>query len=70
MEIEDLKWAERVWFKSTLNFVHQLERYIEVFPSLIFEATDYVFGRFMVTADWIEKRFLSYKSYPVKKGFL
>lgn len=67
LETEDLKWAERVRFKSTLDFVHQLERYTEVFPSLIFEATDYTFGRFSVTADWIENRFLAYKSYPIKK---
>lgn len=67
LETEDLKWAERVRFKSTLKFVHQLEQYTEVFPNLIFETTDYTFGRFSVTADWIENRFLSYSSYPIKK---
>lgn len=67
LETEDLNWAERVRFKSTLDFVKQMESYIEHVPNLIFEAKDYTFGRFSVTADWIEHRFITYKSYPIKK---
>lgn len=63
----DTKWAERVRFKSTLDFVRKIDRYIEEFPRLIFDPTDYTFGRFTVTADWIQGRFLAYQSYPIKK---
>lgn len=67
LETADTKWAERVRFKSTLNFVRQMERYLVEAPTLIFESADYTFGRFSVTADWIQARFCAYQSYPIKK---
>lgn len=67
LETADTKWAERVRFKSTLDFVRQMERYLVEAPILIFESADYTFGRFSVTADWIQTRFCAYQSYPIKK---
>ncbi len=67
LETEDTKWAERVRFKSTIDFVRKIDEYIEELPRLIFESTEYTFEQFSVTADWIQKRFFSYQSYPIKK---
>lgn len=67
METEDAKWAERVRFKSTLDFVRQLQRFVAEAPTLIFEPVDYTFGELSVTADWILTRFCAYQSEPVKK---
>ncbi|MDD4843959.1 MAG: ATP-binding domain-containing protein [Anaerotignum sp.] len=67
LETEDAKWAERVRFKSTIDFVRKMDSYIEELPRLIFESTDYTFGQFSVTADWIKNRFFAYQSYPIKK---
>lgn len=67
LETEDGKWAERVSFKSTIDFVRKMDVYIEELPKLIFEASDYTSGQFSVTADWIQKRFFAYQSYPIKK---
>lgn len=67
LETEEEKWAERVRFKSTLDFVRRLEQFVTEAPALIFEPVDYTFGRFSVTADWIQTRLHSYQSYPIKK---
>ncbi len=67
LETQDEKWAERVRFKSTLNFVRQIERYLTESSALIFEPKDYTVGRFAVTADWIWHRFCAYQNYPIKK---
>lgn len=66
-ETEDEKWAERMRFKSTLDFVTRMDRYLQEVPALIFEAADYRFGRFSVTADWIQDRFYAYQNDPIKK---
>lgn len=67
LETVDEKWAERVRFKSTLNFVRQMEQFLTEVPALIFEPVEYSYGRFSVSADWIRARFLSCKSIPIKK---
>ncbi len=67
LETEDEKWAVRVRFKSTLDFVKQLDRYLQELPAMIFEFVDYPCGRFVATADWIKGRFHAYQDYPIKK---
>ncbi len=67
LETADEKWSERVRFKSSLNFVRLLEQFVTEAPSLIFDPKDYTFGRFSVTANWIQTRFQSYARYPLKK---
>jgi DNA helicase-2/ATP-dependent DNA helicase PcrA len=67
LENEDLKWAERVRFKSTLIFLKQIDRFIDQSIDLIFKPMDYTFGRFTVTADWIQARLIAYRGYPIKK---
>ncbi len=70
LETIDTKWVERVRFKSTLDFVRQMEQFLLEAPTLIFESVDYTFGSFSVTADWIQSRFCAYKSYPFKKRLI
>lgn len=67
IETNDAQWAERVSYKSTLHFVRKLDEFIEALPKLIFEPTDYTIGQYSVTAEWIQKRFLAYQSYSIKK---
>lgn len=70
LETENIKWAERMRFKSTLSFVKQLNLYLREIPALIFESADYTFGRFTVTANWIQTRFCAYQNYPIKKRLI
>ena len=67
LETHDESWAKRVRFKSTLNFMRQLDRFIERLPELVFEPPDYTFGRFTAPADMIRSRFAAYSKYPVKR---
>ncbi|HBF4502283.1 TPA: AAA family ATPase, partial [Clostridioides difficile] len=67
LEINDAKWAERVRFKSTLDFVKLIDDYIKQMPNKIFIPKDYTFGSFTAKSDWIQSRFEAYNRYPVKK---
>lgn len=67
LEADDSKWAERTRFKSTLNFLDLLDRYIKQMTEWVFEAQDYTFGRFTAKADWIQERFNAYNNCPVKQ---
>lgn len=67
LETQDEEWANRVRFKSTLEFVKRMDAYLQNIFTLIFEPADYFFGRFTVTAKWIQNRFHAYQNYPVKK---
>ncbi|WP_414732794.1 HelD family protein [Acetobacterium carbinolicum] len=67
LETEDAKWAARVRFKSTLDFVKQMDGYLHELPAMIFEFVDYPCGRFVASADWIQRRFYGYQNYPIKK---
>ncbi|VFC59707.1 helicase, UvrD family [Clostridioides difficile] len=67
LEINDAKWAERVRFKSTFDFVKLIDDYIKQMPNKIFIPRDYTFGSFTAKSDWIQSRFEAYNRYPVKK---
>lgn len=67
LEINDAKWAERVRFKSTLDFVKLIDDYIKQMPNKIFTPEDYTFGGFTAKSDWIQSRFEAYNRYPVKR---
>ncbi len=62
----DAAWAERVRFKSTLDFVKMLDRFIARLPDIAFAPTDYTYGRFTANAGMIGERFRAYGKYPVK----
>lgn len=70
LETSDEKWAKRVRFKSTLDFVKQMEKYIGQLPALVFKAADFSFGCFTAETGWIQARFNAYKNYPIKKRLL
>lgn len=63
----DAVWAQRVRFKSTMEFLKLLNGFIERIPELVFEASDYSYGRFTATAELISERFRVYGKYPVKR---
>lgn len=67
IEINDPEWNERAKFKSTLSFVMMMNRYLEYIVNECFVPTNYEFGRFKVTYDWILMRYNAYKKYSVKK---
>ena len=70
LERQDEAWAQRVQFKSTMEFVSMMDRYIEQLPDLIFKPADFVFGSFTAEGEWIMKRFRAYSKYPVRKRLL
>jgi DNA helicase-2/ATP-dependent DNA helicase PcrA len=67
IETNDSAWTERVRFKSTLDFLKQMDNFISQMPSIVFEPTDYAYGRFTAKAETINARFNAYKKYPVKQ---
>lgn len=67
IQTNDPKWAERVRFKSTIDFVRLMDRYLERMPDTIFESSDYTADRFIAKKEWIRDRFAAYKKYPVKR---
>lgn len=66
LEGHDARWAERVRFKSTLDFAGMLDKFIEQIPDIAFEPADYSYGHFTETADSILSRFRTYSKYPIK----
>lgn len=66
-EIRDEALSRRIRFKSTLEFVDLMDRYLSRFSEVVFSPEDYTFGRFTAESEWIRKRFLAYETYPVRK---
>jgi len=67
LETDDPEWAERVRFKSTLEFVKLMDDYLTRMPETVFESCNYTFGRFSVGCEWIQSRFSSLNKLPVKQ---
>lgn len=67
LEINDVQWDERVRFKSTLDFLKLMGKYIKQMPNAVFIPKDYTFGSFTAESDWIRRRFDVYNKYPVKR---
>ncbi|UWD48707.1 AAA family ATPase [Clostridioides difficile] len=67
LEINDVQWDERVRFKSTLDFLKLMDKYIKQMPNVVFIPKDYTFGSFIAESDWIRRRFDAYNKYPVKR---
>lgn len=67
LEVNDTEWVERVRYKSTLDFVKQLDQFVQQIPDIVFQPVDYTYGRFTAKADTIKSRFNAYSKYPVKR---
>ncbi|MBP1761373.1 MAG: hypothetical protein H6Q64_915 [Firmicutes bacterium] len=67
LETDDPQWEERVRFKSTLEFVKLMDKYLQQMPARVFVPADYTFGRFTAEAEWIQKRYDAYGNDPVKQ---
>lgn len=63
----DDAWAERVSFKSTLDFIRQMDDFIAQMPQIVFEPVDYAFGVFTASAAFVEQRFNAYGRHAVKQ---
>lgn len=70
VETEDVNWAKRVNFKSTLKFVKLIETYLEELSTSILLPEDYNFEHFSVSAAFIQERFQAYHAYPFKLRLL
>lgn len=66
-EANDLKWTERVRFKSTLDFLKLMDEYLSRMPEAVFNPSDYTFGKFSAEREWIQSRFAAYHKYPIKR---
>lgn len=67
LEISDEQWKKRVQFKSTRAFLRLIEEYRGNMNSRIFVAEEYSYGKFAVSAEWIENRFAFYGKLPIAK---
>lgn len=67
LESHDVAWMERVRFKSTLDFVKQMDEFITGMADCVFVPIDYTYGRFTAKAEEIKTRFLAYGKHPIKR---
>ena len=67
LETHDEAWAKRARYKSTLNFLQELDAFIKRIPELAFAPADYTFGPFTASAESIQSRFEAYSHYPVQR---
>lgn len=66
-ESEDTALAARQRYKSTSDFLKQMDSYTRQMPGQVFAAQDYIYGSFTVPESWIRARFDAYGKYPVKR---
>lgn len=67
LETQDEEWAERVRFKSTIDFVRQTEQYLCELSNRILTCEDYTYKQYRVSAAYIANRFRVYHTHSVKK---
>jgi DNA helicase-2/ATP-dependent DNA helicase PcrA len=67
LENNDEKWAERTRFKSSFAFLSLMNDYIEKITTAIFEPEDFTHDKFFVSAEWILRRYKSYRETPIKQ---
>lgn len=65
LDTGDGAWAERVRYKSTLDFVREMDAFLAAMPGLAFAAQDYRCERFTATAAWIGSRVDAYARHPL-----
>lgn len=63
-ETEDPEWSERARYKSTLEFKRQMDGYLAELPAVAFDAQDYEFDAYRVTAEWLRERINAYAAHP------
>ncbi|MEA5004349.1 MAG: 3'-5' exonuclease [Christensenella sp.] len=63
----DKGYAQRAHFKSTLDFVKQLDDFICEIPNFAFTEADYTFEDFIAPATWIRARINAYDGHPLKQ---
>lgn len=67
LEVQEEALSERIRFKSTLDFVKQMDEYIGSLSDFAFTETDCTFGSLLVPAVWIRARLNAYAEYPLKE---
>lgn len=65
--VDDCAWAERVRFKSGIDFVYKMDQYLKQVAITCFEPVDIEFGRFKAAKEWVLTRYNAYQNYPVKR---
>lgn len=67
LETTDSTWAERMRFKSTLDFKKLMDEYLALTSETIFEPSDYTFERFSAKGNWIQSRFAAYHRHSINR---
>jgi len=69
LEKHDEKFIERIRFKSSFEFLSQLNRYLIHIENTFFSATELQVGGTIIPAFWIQERFRAYTRMPMLKRF-
>lgn len=67
LEMKDVHWANRAKLKSTLSFVNKINTYLQEKSCDILDVQSYTFKEHSASADYIQERFIAYRSTPFKK---
>lgn len=69
VEKSDPAFIERIRFKSSFEFLSQLNRYLIHVENNFFNATELRIGKCIVPGPWIQERFKAYTRMPMLKRF-
>lgn len=62
-------WLAKLAFKSSLEFVGQIDEYLKYAEQRYFKPRDCIFGGITISADYIQKRYHAYGNRPILQRF-
>ena len=69
IENHDEKYIERIRFKSSVEFIDLMDKFVLHVENTLFEAADLKIGRIPVPKEYLEERFKSYHRLPLRSRF-
>ena len=69
LDKEEENFIERIRFKSTTEFIQQMDKYILYLEQNAFRPTDLKAGRIPIPAEYLKKRFAAWHRLPMRSRF-
>lgn len=69
LDKEEENFIERIRFKSTTEFIQQMDKYILYLEQNAFRPTDLKAGRIPIPAEYLKERFAAWHRLPMRSRF-
>ena len=69
LDKEEEDFIERIRFKSTTEFIQQMDKYILYLEQNAFRPTDLKAGRIPIPAEYLKERFAAWHRLPMREPF-